>query len=217
MMNQKPTGGPPRIVSMNIATRQLSHSSLDLQPASDIEILGIVTATCLLGFFCCYMLYEGLRMFSSALLTRGTPKKRDETHESRVSSIGRSKISYNGPRKSPYLTSPLREVRMKTSWENTVITKQYNYTQIPARRKPLSRKPLIFSTSNSKLSASRWKDTTLDMEKGWNIGITTIDSAINMSDNATRSDEMTSCRDFEAKEREGFYDRSFLHHYTMSL
>ncbi|KAI0526617.1 hypothetical protein F5B22DRAFT_168360 [Xylaria bambusicola] len=217
MTNHKPNDGPPWIASMNIATRQLSHSSPNLQPASDIEILGIATAICLLGFFVCYMLFTGLQMLFSASWTVRTLKKRGEADECLMSSMGRSQISYDVPRKSPYLTSPAREVRMKTSWEAAVITKQYNYTQIPARRKPLSRKPLIFSTLNPNIGATRWKDTTLDMEEGWSFGLTTTDSATSKPDNAIRLDEMAPCRNFKAGEKTGFYDRSFLHRYTMSL
>ncbi|KAI1369105.1 hypothetical protein F5Y08DRAFT_334946 [Xylaria arbuscula] len=154
---------------MDIATRPIPLKSLDLPdppPATEVEILGISTATCLLGFFLCYMLFEGLRMLFLTLFSRDTPKERDEPDEWSLSSLRRSRMRYDERKEAPYLTSAAHEVRIMTPWEKPVIMRQYSYTQIPARRKPLSRRPLLGCLTNSMRSTSRWKETTLDMEEG---------------------------------------------------
>ncbi len=80
IQHKSTTDAPGATVSMDIATRQMSTASFDLRPASDIEILGIATATCLLAFFLCYMLYTGLRMLSYAsFAVKDVLEKRENT------------------------------------------------------------------------------------------------------------------------------------------
>lgn len=143
---------------MDIATRPRPPKSLDLPefiPATEVEILGTATATCLLGFLLGYMLYTGLRLLFLTSLPEKTPKERDETGKWSFSTLRRSRISYDRRKETPYLTSTAHEVRIMTPWEKPVIMKQYYHTQIPARRKPLSRKPLLGCLTNSMRSANR--------------------------------------------------------------
>ncbi|KAI1423817.1 hypothetical protein F5Y12DRAFT_715937 [Xylaria sp. FL1777] len=207
------TGDPGARLSMGIVTRQMSTASFDLRPAGDIEILGIATATCLLAFFLCYMLCTGLRTLLYASFAMKTPRKRGETSRSgcewSATPLSWPQTGYDGEQedsRTPYLTSSVRITRTKTPWENPITTKKYCYTQIPARRKPLSRRPL--QMSNSMLSSNRWKDTALDTEKSWSL-----------TPNATISvlTDTASCKESTAKENGGYSDRSFLQYYSASL
>ncbi|KAI3344022.1 hypothetical protein F4824DRAFT_30579 [Ustulina deusta] len=221
IQHKSTTDAPGATVSMDIATRQMSTASFDLRPASDIEILGIATATCLLALFLCYMLYTGLRMLSYASFAVKTSWKRGETPRSVCewsATHSQPRASYDGQQedsRTPYFANSARNTRMKTPWGKPVIMKQYYHTQIPARRKPLSRKPLPMS--NSMISSIRWKDTTLDMEEGWSLRSDATASVADKYDDATRPNETTSYRESKVKENGGYSDRSFLHSYTASL
>ncbi|KAI0435163.1 hypothetical protein F5Y09DRAFT_293895 [Xylaria sp. FL1042] len=189
---------------MDIVARQMPAASLHLRPAGDIELLGIATATCLLAFFLCSMLCTGLWMLRHAVFAIKAGRKRGEISrpvcEWTANPLDPSHISCDGYQedsKIPYSTSSARVTQMKAPWEKLVTAKQYSYTQIPARRKPISRKPLLLS--DPMLYSNSWKDTELDTDRRWNL----------------RSNE-TSSFESKTKENRGYSDRSFLHYSTIS-
>ncbi|KAI0118871.1 hypothetical protein GGR51DRAFT_570630 [Nemania sp. FL0031] len=171
-------------VLIDMTARRVPTTSLSLRPASDIEILGIATATCLLAIFLCSVLWAGARVLRCAY----SPKldRSDTSHITTTSDIragatlsvrkwssipsSRSQDSSSGQQRgsqTPRFTNATSNKRMKIPWKNHVITKQYYYTQMVPRCKPASRKPLLFS--NPRMTSIRWKDTTLDMEEGLSL------------------------------------------------
>ncbi|KAI0804117.1 hypothetical protein GGR55DRAFT_333349 [Xylaria sp. FL0064] len=189
---------------MDIVARETPAASLHLRPAGDIEILGIATATCLLAFFLCSMLCTGLWMLRHAVFAVKTGRKRGEIPRPLVelpaNPLTRSQVSWGGYQEdsgTPYSTSSARVSEMKTPWETLATVKQYAYTQIPARRKPLSRKPLPMSSFM--LNSNSWEDKPLNTERSWCL----------------RSNE-ASLFEPKVKETKGYSDRSFLHYSDMS-
>ncbi|KAI0531523.1 hypothetical protein GGR58DRAFT_524449 [Xylaria digitata] len=233
MIQHRSTPGDPSATSsMDPATRQMPTANFYLRPASDVEILGITTATFLLALFLCYMLYVGLPMSSCVFLTKSYA--RDLPHIVKTSSgrdtfsqsvcewttipLTRSRASYHGQHEeyqTPYFTCSAQNSRTKWSGETPITTKQYYYTRIRGRGKPLSRKPLLIS--NSVIHSIRQKDMALGMEEGLSLRPSTTAVVAGKYDNAIRPNETTSCMESEAKENRGHFDRSFLRHYTVSL
>lgn len=231
------TVGPVMTISMRsdvpigIATRQMSIASFDLRPASDIEILGIATATCLLAICLFSMLLAVLQkiwhVFSLKLgasdnshITK-TSEKRSETNRSILRwlsiPLGRSRGSYDRQQDNTQtqdLTSSTCKQRMRVSWENHVIMKQYYYTHIPTRCKPTSTEPPL--PLSPKMKVTRRKITTLDMEEGLSLKSNAAGIATNLHDNLTRSNLVSFCREPEMKDADDS-NRSFLHGRAASL
>ncbi|KAI1282501.1 hypothetical protein F5Y07DRAFT_241724 [Xylaria sp. FL0933] len=191
-------------VPMDIVAREVPAASLQLRPAGDIEILGIATATCLLAFFLCSMLCTGLWMLRHAVFAVKIGRKRGEIPrpliELPANPLTRPQVSWDGYQElsgTPYSTSSARISEMKTPWETLATMKHYACTQIPARRKPLSRKPLPMS--NFMLNSNSWEHKPLNAERRWSL----------------RSNE-ASLFEPKVKETRGYSDRSFLHYSDVS-
>ncbi|RWA08018.1 hypothetical protein EKO27_g7086 [Xylaria grammica] len=220
------------IEPMDIATRQMPTASFDLGPAGDVEILGIATATCLLAFFLCYTLYMGLWMSPSASFAE--PYANDAPHITKPASKRRRfprpvcewyKFTSNRPQAShprqheefqtPYFTYSARNARVKRPEGTPILTKQYYYTQIPARGKPLSRKRLPMSSFT--INSNRRKYMALDTEEGLGSRPSTTVAVADKCDRAIRSNEVISYREPKGKENRGHSDKSFLRYHTASL
>ncbi|KAJ8124939.1 hypothetical protein O1611_g8700 [Lasiodiplodia mahajangana] len=191
-------------IQIDVDAREVSTVSTNLRPASDIEILGVATATCLLAFFICSVLWTGLRRLrrtyspeldrSGTHQTTMTSSKRDGATPSirKWSSIPsiRSRDGSSEQQQQQQDSQTSRSTnsasnkRMKISWKNHVISKQYYYTQMAARCKPASRKPLLLP--NSTIASIRWKDTTLDMEEGLSLRSNAVAAATNSHDDFSR-------------------------------
>ncbi|KAI1133047.1 hypothetical protein F5Y10DRAFT_155433 [Nemania abortiva] len=220
------TTSPNTPVSIDVTTRQMSTTSLDIQPASYAEILGIATATCLLASFLCCVLLVGLRMLWQACYPKfdstSAPKtsgKRDEATPSvgKWSFIAciRSRDSHGDQQDgtpTPHFTNSAGNRRMQILRNNH--KKQYYYTQMAARCKPASRKPL--PQSNFTITPIRWKDTTLDMEEGLSLRSHVAAAVNNAHDESAGSNKMASSVELEAKDADDS-NLSFLPCRTASL
>ncbi|GAW26018.1 hypothetical protein SAMD00023353_1900180 [Rosellinia necatrix] len=210
-------------VPLDVATRQMSIASFHPRSASEIEILGIATATCLLAFFLCLMICMGLWMSWDAqfpgsnapdlLHTTETFAERGRAFRSirRWTGIppSRSRTGYDGqidgPR-IPYFVGSAPATRMKTLKKSCGITNRYYHTRIPAKCKLLPRRPLL--SAHVMIDSIRQKGPMLDMEEGLGL-IPNTTTTVDNSPNCTRSTTVASSADRP--------DAPFLHSRTASL
>ncbi|KAI1200456.1 hypothetical protein F5X97DRAFT_340552 [Nemania serpens] len=194
-------------IPLDVATRQMTIANFDPRPASHIEILGLATAICLLVFVLCTMLCTGLRKLWDVCSPKSdvsdipppmkTPKKRDQVRRStrKWSFISRLRTNHDGQKEgslASHLTSSASNTRVKILKKTYTATKQDYYTQIPARCKPASRKPLLLP--NAGINTIRRKDTTLDMEEG--LGLSPNAAASSASGgHSTQPSGTASCRE----------------------
>ncbi|KAI1116227.1 hypothetical protein F5Y14DRAFT_408617 [Nemania sp. NC0429] len=210
-------------IPLDIATRQMTIANFDFRPANGTEILGIATATCLLGLVLCCMFWTGLRMLWDACPPKSdvsdippimkTPEKGGEeqqpTRQWPLISRG-TQTEYDGQEESP-CTARVRRFQKP----HAATQQQQYYTQFSARRKRGSRKPLLLP--NAAINTTRQKDTTLDMEEGLGSGSNAADYFVNGGDCSAHPSGTASCRVSKSEKSLEDFDMSFLHCRTASL
>ncbi|KAI2630447.1 hypothetical protein GGS21DRAFT_491949 [Xylaria nigripes] len=166
---------------MIVATQSMSTTTFEPRPASDIEIVAIAAATCILALFLSVLLYRGARSLCSA--SSGTldvgddpsitmlPDKGSKTTRSiarwATISLGQLRIRYLGERmfsRTSSLASLDCEAQTKNSEKSPAVEKKYFHTQAQMRFKPVSRKPLWIV--KSPLSSGGRDSTIFDLEEG---------------------------------------------------
>lgn len=159
-------------VPLNIVARQMSVTNFEARPASNLQVLAIATATCLLALFLCSLVFIWLQdsLYPSfpepdvgdvLYYNMKTPKERDGISRAGRNwascSLGRPRSVHDRQRETPQeslFAGSAFETRFGMSRKSYTITGRHLYKSL---------------VSNPTKGSIRRKNTTLDMEEGLSL------------------------------------------------
>ncbi|KAI8634824.1 hypothetical protein F5Y19DRAFT_126136 [Xylariaceae sp. FL1651] len=168
----------------DVVNHQTLFENFRLRPANRIEILGIATATCLLAFFLCTLLCMILEIpccasspspdgsdISDTMTISGERDERPQPLHNRTSApLEPSRINCHETQEhpqKPYLMSLIHNTRITTAKGNLFNIKREHNAKITTGIKLAWSK--LAQMPGSKIISNRRKDTTLDLEEGFNL------------------------------------------------
>ncbi|KAI1824817.1 hypothetical protein F4861DRAFT_228234 [Xylaria intraflava] len=193
---------------INVAVRQMSMKHFDLRPASNIELLGIAIATCLLAFFLSVMLCTGIR------ISWGSVSPAPDAGDIPNTSIpGKGSKTARSIRK----WSTVSLSRLRTRYYDDL----HDCPQTPYfaslgynKRMRLSRKPLLMVVPT--ITSVERKDAVFDLEEGLGLKSASYSAVSNGYGDSLRPGEVV-CRGLKPKKNGDHSGGSFLHYRTASL